>query len=83
MFFIRSRTTAFPTKLGKCSFYVVVLQRTAEKPTRLYFARAVSLFYLTTLLFDKVLHDAAVVVFLNFLIRSAPLKTDKKRLFMA
>ena len=43
---IKCRTTTFSIKLGKCSFDVVVLQRTAEKPTRLYFARAVSLFCL-------------------------------------
>ena len=52
----------FSRKLGKCSFYVVVLQMVAEKPTRLYFARAVSLFCSLTL------HDTAVVVFLNSLL---------------
>ena len=62
------RTTKFSTKLGNCSFYVFVLQRTAErKPTRLYFARAVSLFRSLTLLFGGILHDVAVVVFLNSL----------------
>ena len=58
----------FSTNLGKCSFDVVVLQKTAEKPSRLYFARAVSLFRSLTLLFGGVLHDVAVVVFLKSLI---------------
>ena len=35
------------------------------KPTRLYFARPVSLFCSLTLLFGDVLHDVAVVVFFN------------------
>ena len=56
----------FSIKLGKCSFYVVS-QRTAAKPTRLYFARAVSLFCSLTLLFGGVLHDFVVVVCLNSL----------------
>ena len=43
-------------------------QTKAEKPTRLYFARAVSLFCSLTLLFGGVLHDVAVVVFLNSLL---------------
>ena len=37
------------------------------KPTTLYFARAVSLFCSLTPLFGGVLHDVAVVVFLNSL----------------
>ena len=41
--------TAFSAKLGECSLRAVVLQRTAEKPTRLYFTRAVSLFCSLTL----------------------------------
>ena len=45
---------------------VVVLQRTADKPTRLHFARAVSLLCLLTLLIGGVLHDVAVVVCLNY-----------------
>ena len=49
------------TKLGKCSFHVT--------PTRLYFARAVSLFCSLTVLFGDVLHDVAVVVFLNSLMK--------------
>ena len=39
----------------------------AKKPTRLYFARAVTLFCSLTLLFGGVLHDVTVVVFLNSL----------------
>ena len=40
----------------------VILQMTAEKPTRLYFARAASLFCSLTLSFGGVLHDVAIVV---------------------
>ena len=54
---ISRHTTTFSTKLGKCSFNVVVLQRMAQKPTRLYFLRAVSLFCSLTLLFGDILHD--------------------------
>ena len=39
-----------------------------QKPTRLYIARAVSLFCLLTLLFGDVVHDVAFEVFLNSLI---------------
>ena len=67
-------------KHGKCSFYVVVLLRTAEKPIRLYFARAVSLFNSLTLLFGGVLHDVAVVVFLNSLMTEVE-NTSKKKGF--
>ena len=66
-------------KLGECSFRAVVLQRTSEKPTRLYFARAVSLFCSLTLLFDGVLHDVAVVVFLNSLMFYVERKAFKLR----
>ena len=65
---IELRTTTFSAKHRQCSFHVVVLQRTAEKPTRVYFARAVSLFDLLTPLFGGVLHDVAVVVFLDSLL---------------
>ena len=57
----------FSTTLGKCSVHVVVLQRTAEKTTRLYFARAVLLCCSLTVLFGGVLHDVVVLVFLNSL----------------
>ena len=43
---------------------VAVLQRTAEKPTRLYFAHSVLLFCSLTLLFGGILRDVAVVIFL-------------------
>ena len=38
-----------------------------EKPTKLYFAREISLICSLTSLFGGVVHDVAVVVFLNFL----------------
>ena len=71
---ISRRTNTFSTKLGKCSFDVFVLQRTAEKPTRLYFARAVSLFCSLRLLFGGVLHDVVVVAFFIKLIPDTSLE---------
>ena len=59
--------------LENASFQVVVLQRTVEKSTRLYFARAVSLFCSLTPFFGGVLYDASVVVFLNSLLRDIDL----------
>ena len=41
--------------------HVVVLHRTAQKPTRLYFARAVSMCSLLALLLGGVLHDVVVL----------------------
>ena len=46
--------------LKKCSFDAVVLQTSAEKPTRLYFARAVLLFCSIAILFGDVAQDVAL-----------------------
>ena len=51
--------------LENWSFHIVVLQRTAMKPTGLYFARVVSLCCSLTLFFGAVLVDVVVVVFLS------------------
>ena len=62
---IKRCTIAFSEIIAKCSFYVVILQRMVEKPTRLYFACTVTLFCSLTVLFGGVLHDVTVVVFLT------------------
>ena len=48
-------------------FHVVVLPRTAKKCTKIYNARAQTLFFSLTLLFSNVFFAVAIVVFLNSL----------------
>ena len=65
---VSRRITMLSTVLGKCQFHVIVLRRTVEKPTRVYFPCAVLLFCSLTPLFCGVLYDVAIVVFLNSLL---------------